>query len=345
MSNLYAREHISLPDTPKPKIELKAVSRSATRWQTTDREVELVASHICELPELGAGCTQISLSIDHTGQPVLLALNGKPDYIISAGSGGTIPRLRSRRPNHFQIIRAMPAGPVTFDLPATDENYHFAQPLSAGRWIVVRGRCEGAHDKNAHVFDPDGHEIASFHVGDGVNDVLVSSDDTVWVSYFDEGIYGPTELAQEGLVGFDAEGDVVLRFSDCLTLQGLGRMADCTAMNVAEDGSVWVYYYTDFPLVRLRDGKLVRAWGQLPVEFAEAFAVDGEKAVFAGGPDDREAFQLLDLRRYRHWPAKIVDRDGRRLPFEACLGSGALLYLLNGRQLSAIECQQVQLPE
>ena len=67
------------------------------------------------------------------------------------------------------------------------------------------------------------------------------------------------------------DGQVVFRYTDCLTVGGITRIADCTAINVAEDGSVWVYYYTDFPLVNLRDPKQVRAWGELPVEFAEAF--------------------------------------------------------------------------
>ena len=327
------------------KVELPVVSRTTSRWRSEDTEVEIVAEFAYDLPDFGSEWTAISTSVDQFGQLVLLLLDGEPDYVLSAGPQGTIPKLRSRRLNQFQVVQIRSDGIVRIDLPPTYENYHFAQPLSQGRWIAVRGRCEGVHDANAHIFNPPAGKISSFHVGDGVNDVCVSPDDTIWISYFDEGIYGPTQLAQEGLVGMDTDGQVVFRYTDCLTVGGINRIADCTAINVAEDGSVWVYYYTDFPLVNLRDPKLVRAWGELPVEFAESFAVENLKALFTGGYDNRELLHLLDLERHRHWPAKVLDSDGNMLPFEASLGRGALLYLLNGRRLYTVDCRKLTLAQ
>ena len=325
------------------KVELPVVSRATTRWRSEDTEIEIVAEFAYDLPEFSSGWTAISTSIDQFGQLVLLLLDGEPDYVLSAGPQGTIPKLRSSRLNQFQAVQIRSDGVTKVDLPPTYENYHFVQPLSQGRWIAVRGRCEGVHDANAHIFDPAATKVSSFHVGDGVNDVCVSSNDTIWISYFDEGIYGPTKLAQEGLVGMNADGQVVFRFTDCLTVGGINRIADCTAINVAEDGSVWVYYYTDFPLVNLRDPKLVRAWGELPVEFAEAFAVENLKALFTGGYDNREVLHLLDLERHRHWPARVLDCDGEVLPFDSSLGRGALLYLLNGRRLYTVDCRKLTL--
>lgn len=332
-----------MPDVKQQKVELPVVSRGTSRWLTQDTEVEIVADFACDLPDFGPDWTVISTSIDQFGQLVLLLLDGEPDYVLSAGAQGTIPKLRSGRLNQFQVVQIRSDGIARIDLPPTFENYHFAQPMSQGRWIAVRGRCEGAHDANAHIFDPQVGKIGSFHVGDGVNDVCVSPDDTIWISYFDEGIYGPTQLAQEGLIAIDIDGQIVFRFTDCLTVGGINRIADCTAINVVEDGSVWVYYYTDFPLVNLRDPKLVRAWGELPVEFAEAFAVENLTALFTGDGDNREGLHLLDLERHRHWPARAVDGDGQPLHFEACLGRGALLYLLDGRRLYTLDCRKLTL--
>ena len=334
-----------MPSGNQMKIELTPVSRATARWRSEETEITIVADRAGDLPDIDSGWTVISTSIDQFGQPVLLLLKGEPDYVVSAGPQGTIPRLRSRRLNQFQIVQMTPDSIVKIDLPPTNENYHFVQPLSEGRWIAVRGRCEGVHDENAHVFDPSATRVFSFHAGDGVNDVCVSSNDTIWISYFDEGIYGPTKLAQEGLVGMNPDGQVVFRYTDCLTVGGITRIADCTAINVAEDGSVWVYYYTDFPLVNLRDPKQVRAWGELPVEFAEAFAVENLKALFAGGYENRKLLHLLDLQRHRHWPAKVLDSDGNMLPFEASLGRGALLYLLNGRRLYTVDCRKLTLAQ
>ena len=52
----------------------------------------------------------------------------------------------------------------------------------------------------------------------------------------------------------------------------LPAIADCYAMNVTPEGEVWLNYYTDFPLVRLRGFALADVW-QCFHPMGKAFAV------------------------------------------------------------------------
>jgi len=36
--------------------------------------------------------------------------------------------------------------------------------------------------------------LRSFHAGDGIQDVEAAGDGTIWVGYFDEGVFGGTSL-------------------------------------------------------------------------------------------------------------------------------------------------------
>jgi hypothetical protein len=68
------------------------------------------------------------------------------------------------------------------------------QPLPEHEILVVATRAnrnaDGSHDLNGRVFGADGELRREFLLGDGIADVQTTADGQVWVSYFDEGIYG-----------------------------------------------------------------------------------------------------------------------------------------------------------
>ena len=325
------------------KIELTPVSRATARWRSEETEITIVADRAGDLPEIDSGWTVIFTSIDQFGQPVLLLLKGEPDYVVSAGPQGTIPRLRSRRLNQFQIVQMTPTAlsKSTCRLPT--------RTITSFNLYQRDGGLQSVDDAKAYTTK----RTCIRSIGDKglflpcrrwVNDVCVSSNDTIWISYFDEGIYGPTKLAQEGLVGMNpmARSCSATRMPDRrwdhpnrrLYRNQRGRRRVCVGLLLHR-----------LSIGKLRDPKQVRAWGELPVEFAEAFAVENLKALFAGGYENRRLLHLLDLQRHRHWPAKVLDSDGNMLPFEASLGRGALLYLLNGRCLYTVDCRKLTLAQ
>jgi len=56
-------------------------------------------------------------------------------------------------------------------------------------------------------------------------------------------------------------------------------ISDCYALNVDATGDVWINYYTDFPLVRLREYKLEKVWLNFGV-LGDAFAIRGDEIIY-----------------------------------------------------------------
>jgi hypothetical protein len=95
-------------------------------------------------------------------------------------------------------------------------------------------------------------------LGDAIEDLQTTSDGRIWASYFDEGVFG-RGVGTNGLVCFDASGDVKFEFAKLAETTGLAQIDDCYALNVCDD-HVWLSYYSDFPLVRLKNFQLDKTW-------------------------------------------------------------------------------------
>jgi hypothetical protein len=137
---------------------------------------------------------------------------------------------------------------------------------------------DGSHDPSAIVYDGDGSVRSEFLVGDGIEDVQVTPDGHLWVSYFDEGIFG-NELASSGVREFDASGQTLWAFNPP---EGFDRIDDCYALNAAAADHVYAYYYSSFPIVQIGSGHKTRGW-HTDVSGARALAVDGDRVLLFGG--------------------------------------------------------------
>jgi hypothetical protein len=76
----------------------------------------------------------------------------------------------------------------------------------------------------------------------------------IWASYFDEGVFG-AGIGRNGLVCFDPLGEPLFRYAELAQSTGMPSIDDCYALNVCND-RVWLSYYSDFPLVCLKDFQL-----------------------------------------------------------------------------------------
>ncbi len=154
-----------------------------------------------------------------------------------------------------------------------------------GRWLAVVGRTE--NEPNARVLAPDGHLLACFMLGDGIEHAGVDRHDRIWVGWFDEGVFGNDEWrvpdeewppSHRGIGVFSADGDYqpLPAFPE-----RAGIIADSYALNIADDGA-WVCPYTDFPLLHLQPGRPVRWWSN-EMAGPMALAVSGGHLLLAGG--------------------------------------------------------------
>jgi hypothetical protein len=280
----------------------------------------------------------IAVAVGPSLDPVLLSLGRTPDYRVSKGHA-SFPKKRAASPNRFRVHYQAGGEWICIDLEETDENYHAVQPSPRGEWLLVRGRADGERDDNAHVYAPDGTRLRSFHAGDGIEDVQATERGDVWVSYFDEGVFGGISLGRSGLACLDRHGRPSFRLSD-LTDPILRSMADCYALNVCSGREVWLYFYTDFPLVRLLDRQVAGYW-MMPVAGSHGVAVDRGRVLLGGSYDEKETLFLGRLDDLMFESITPVDEAGQPLRKFQPFGRRHCLYLATDESLYVVDIRNL----
>lgn len=243
--------------------------------------------------ELAAGWAVISATVGPAGEAVAV-MAPVADATLPAGretdqSGASFALTRSHRPWRARVVVISDGSVRVIDIEDLSLAHPMAQPLPDGCIVIAGARCrfrDGEAERNAVVVGPDGTVQSELTLGDGIQDVQTSPGGSIWVSYFDEGVFGnygwgrderSRPVGSSGLVRFGVDGGVQWEFQPPA---GHDIICDCYALNV--DGeTAWAYYYTDFPLARVEAGR-VRAWAT-GVRGARAVAVAGDRVLFAGG--------------------------------------------------------------
>ncbi|HJU39792.1 MAG TPA: hypothetical protein VJ724_09480 [Tahibacter sp.] len=213
-----------------------------------------------------------------------------PDRAIYVASRVGLARLFSRRPPYTYRVLAFADGECTLDVTIAGLPFvvHHVQPLGE-HLLLASARCmrrsDGHVDRNARVHARSGELVREFTLGDGLEDVQTTKDGQIWTSYFDEGVLGNPgygwrdPVGAAGLVAWSDDGERRYAYEPPA---GVDPVVDCYALNVAAKDDVWLCYYGEFPLVRLRHRQPV-AWWPAPVEGSRAFAVDGRHVLFGEG--------------------------------------------------------------
>jgi hypothetical protein len=260
-------------------------------------------------------CYVAGLSIGPDGDPLVLLAEPPADVVKEAGDLWSVYEALVDRPLEFQIVRWAMGQPATVTLVGTRELLLLGgvQPLAGDRWLLVRCRVESASKKNAEVYDSHGRLVDTFHAGDGIEDVQATSQGEIWLSYFDEGVFGDLPFGQSGLVCLDESGRETFRYSTVAEAHDLPPIDDCYALNVAGDDDVWLYYYAGFPLVRLRNKQFDRKWHPMPVHGSHVFAVADGRVLFVGSYNPEERLVLVSLENMEAQECRLVDEQGQSL--------------------------------
>ena len=219
--------------------------------------------------------------------------------------------------------------------------YPLLDLLPDGGILIVGARCQrfrdGTAEDNAHVFDASGAHLRSFCLGDGIEHVGVDAAGTIWVSYFDEGVFGNLGWAEPigaaGLLRFDSHGRRLWAYEPP---SGADHIVDCYALNV-DARTTWAYYYGQFPLVRITDGR-AQAYLPTPVRGAALLLAYRDEVIFVGDYDDPvrlAACRLTDRGVQYDGDVLLLDPNGARLhSFHPVTARGSRLYLqVEGRIL------------
>lgn len=271
------------------------------------------------------------------GQEILaLAISGDPNYREIAASGASFARLRTESAHTFTILRYCESELSSVEIDSEHWNFHWVQPLPGEEYILVCARCrrypDGTHDSNARIYGASGRVRREFLLGDGINRVQTTGDRRIWTSYFDEGVFGnfgwEQPIGASGLICWDAEGRPLFSYEPP---SGLDNICDCYALNVVSDEETWIYYYTQFPLVRIRRSGEMTAWS-CPLAGSDGFAVCDDFVLFRGGYRKQDIYSLFQLGASGTMTLRstfqFTDRSGHSLKSCGAIARGSFLYLV-----------------
>ena len=229
-----------------------------------------------DFPEIPNDWKLVRLTLDWAGRPLLLFVEGKPpqpDFHTNTDAWSRWYRTPPKA-HHLVYWEAGKPHSVAFDRSQGLSTFH-VQPFEGG-WLL--GERRGGR---ATLYDVHGAVRSTLDLGDASEDLQTTPDGRIWISYFDEGVFGGG-IGRQSLVCFDATGAPLFKYADFAEQNALPMICDCYAMNVDETGAVWLNYYTDFPLVQLREFQVERVWVECGV-LGNAFAVRGNEVVHMQG--------------------------------------------------------------
>jgi hypothetical protein len=304
----------------------------------------LIASPLVDLaPWLTGRLDNVAFGVGYDGAIYAASRSSsEPDFVDERG--GRFPKTQLDPATEWTIVRWREAiGPETV-VVRDPINVSHVQPYPGGI-LLVGARCRyaaGVAEQNALAIDWAGRVVCRFTLGDGIADVRSLADGTIWVSYFDEGVFGnygwgegAEPLGAPGLVAFSPAGERVRAFDAAAV--GLDQICDVYAMTLAGN-NVWIYYYTEFPIVRVGPTD-TQAWAY-GGRGAHAMAVDGSRVLLVGDYDDRANARVIELRRdgTRSKPKRfhLVGPGGRPLDQARCVGAGDGLYVLRGGEVLVV---------
>jgi hypothetical protein len=236
----------------------------------------LVFRKVLDLSDIPQSWTFVRLAADWNGTPIVLFAEDKPTRPAAATDPATFARWYRTPPkaHHAVYFDGRETRTITFERSHGISTFH-VQRLDDG-WLLADRR-----GGRANLHDSSGHFLRSIDLGDASEDIQTTPDGKIWVSYFDEGVFG-SGIGQQGAVCFDREGIPRFKYGDFAERAGLPFISDCYAMNVTSAVDVWFNYYTDFPLVHLQDFALERVSMDFEVT-GKGFAVRDDSIVYARG--------------------------------------------------------------
>jgi hypothetical protein len=292
------------------------------------------------------GDVRVCASVGPAGEVVAVwttaeGLEAVTSRTVSAG-GASFPDPGTTRPVAARITVHAPELAAVTRIQDLALAHTTVQPMPGDRFLVVGARCRWRRDgpdHNAVLYDAGGQVVSDHVLGDGIEHVLATNTGQVWAGYFDEGIYGNYGWGQAdtqepvgayGIVRFSPGLEPAWHYPQYTEVGPWDAVSDCYALNV-DDTCTWACYYSDFPVVCIRDD-IVTGWHN-DITGARALAVAGSRVTLSGGyGPDYDRLALTELGADRAKPAgeyRIVLSDGEPLPpTTQVIGRGSRLHFL-----------------
>ncbi|WP_171182360.1 hypothetical protein [Ruegeria sp. HKCCD8929] len=237
------------------------------------------------------GVSIVGTSVDPCGNALVLTAN-KDDQAKASEKEtrgiGIFPKSRSPSDLAFSLTVQRDAGAETISLPPLNITFPYFDLFSDGGCLLVGARSswrsESDFDLNGALIGRGTKTAKRVCFGDGIEGVGIDNLDRIWVSYFDEGVFGnfgwshpgPIGLGAGGINCFDREGKLLWQHNN---EDASEHIDDCYAMNVSSSG-VWFYFYSAFKVARVTEDFSVEYF-ETSIGGANSFVTDGHRFVFS----------------------------------------------------------------
>lgn len=236
---------------------------------------------------------------------------------------------------HCKVSHVTELGVNTIIIPPSQRPFHYVQPLG-NNWILVNARVKNDEAHNAFVYDENQNMLSSFHMGDGIEDVQTTKNGDIWVSYFDEGVFGDS-IGESGLLCFDKNGAVIFDFRNFVQTPSNNEIPfidDCYALNVFSNETVYLYYYSEFPLLTLHnktDYELLNndLFKKSPLRGSKAFSIWKDYILFGDGYNkNKEQIHLYSMQNKTIQSYIPVNEENDIINYDYAVGRKNRLLLI-----------------
>jgi hypothetical protein len=299
-------------------------------------------------PLIGEG-ELVAFNVGPDGVVYLVVAQRPLDYRIERPGWASFAKSVPEQPKRYRVVGLSGPKPILdFVLEGERFNIHDVQPLGDELLLVcARSYYKGPDnfERNGRVYTRVGQFAREILLGDGIQSVQATSDGVIWTSYFDEGVFGnygwEKPVGASGLVAWGSHGNMLYDFRPSA---GLDSICDCYALNVESQEDTWLYYYTQFPLVRLHCREIASFW-KMPLGGSDAFAVSADHALFRGGYEDHDTYHVFVLGS--NGTVELVSKvelqgqNGSKLVANRVVGRGDTIHLVSDGSLYRVDVQTV----
>lgn len=283
---------------------------------------------VTDRPALGNACVPVCDSVSPSGAGLFL-FEKKPAKEKFSGQSEmplTHEKMVSKRTFKLVVVSGEKVSEIT--IPNVDLSSQFVDVLPDGRVLLASARCRSVNHMNGLIYDPKSKKTVCFCAGDGIQNMFADNLGRIWISFFDEGIFGETKISASGAVCLNDQGDILWRYKES---QGFSSISDCYAMNVCET-EAYIYFYTDFPLCKISQKFALEYW-ETTLSGCHTIAIGENSALFSGEYDDPVSrFYFVQKTNQKLGTAKsvtIVLPDGSPIDEGKILARGPMLHFFN----------------
>ncbi|WHY79484.1 hypothetical protein QNH20_10220 [Neobacillus sp. WH10] len=254
---------------------------------------------------------------------------------------------KKRRKYHHSIFYDAEWGVKKIIIPPSKEPFHYAQPLGEN-WLLVNANAKNDTTHNAFVYDENLNLISYFHMGDGIEDVQTTKDGDIWTSYFDEGVFG-NSIGASGLLCFDKKGVKIfdfVRFVQTPSNNEIPFIDDCYALNVYSNQAVYLYYYSDFPLLAIHNMTDYELFNheplkKTPIVGSHAFSIWKDNILFGHGYNHKGQIHLYSFQNKKIQSYLPVTEENDIINYDYSVGRKYKLFLVCKDDIYLVDIRDV----